>query len=229
MKTHLSIFIFLLLLAVITACKKNGYINDGGTANARVNMTTYDFLKSNPKFDSLVRIIDKAGLKEEINGDITFFATTNYGVADYVKAKKQKRIAEVGNENITFSIDDLKSSELRDSLKIYMFKGKINREQMTTEGALYDSMLGVIENVKFLIKLRRTNDYSSYLDFVDYVNYTKVIGTRDDLEANPSEIPQSQRDLSYDCQTSGIITNTGIVHVLSDNHRLFFNNESLGN
>ncbi|WP_345211186.1 hypothetical protein [Mucilaginibacter gynuensis] len=216
-------------LLALTACKKNDYINDGGKANAHVNMTTYDFLKSRPQFDSLVRIIDKAGMKDEINGNITFFATTNYGIVDYVKAKKQLKIIEVGDENINFGIKDLNAAELRDSLKIYMYKGAINRAQMTTEGTLYDSMLGAIPNVKFMIRLRRTLDYGGYVDYVDYVNFTKVIGTRDDKEADQASIPQNQKDISYDCQTSGIITTTGILHVLSDNQRLFFNGESLGN
>lgn len=230
-KIKINIVAILLLMGVIvtSACQKDDYINDGGKASGVVNMTTYDFLKSNPKFDSLVRIIDKAGMKDEINGDITFFATTNYGIVDYVKAKKQKRIIEVGDENIFFNIDNLNSAELRDSLKNYMFAGSITRSKLNTEGALYTSLLGPINNVSWLIKLRRAYDYSDYLDYVDYLNFTKVIGTRDDLQADPSTVPQASKDISYDCQTSGIITTTGIVHVLSDNHRLFFNAESLGN
>ena len=96
----------MLLSGILTfsACKKDDYINDGGKIlTGRVNMTTYDYLKSNPKFDSLVKIIDKAGMKDQVNGNITFFATTNYGAADYVSAKKQEKIVQVGNENIKFT------------------------------------------------------------------------------------------------------------------------------
>ena len=35
------------------------------------------------EFDSLDKIIDQAGMKDEINGNITFLATTNYGGAEY--------------------------------------------------------------------------------------------------------------------------------------------------
>lgn len=214
----------LMALITITSCQKDDYINDGGKIlTGRVNMTTYDYLKSNPKFDSLIKIIDKAGMKDEINGDITFFATTNYGAAEYVSAKKQEKIAQVGDENIKFSIADLNPAELKDSLKTYMFSGKITRNQLNTEGRLFNSMLGPMNGITWLIKLRRANDYAAYLDYVEYVNLTKVIGTRDDQEADPTSIPQDRRDITVDCQTSNIITTTGILHVIDNRHRLFFN------
>lgn len=228
MKKIISICICVAVV-LIASCKKDSYKNDGGVSNAYVNMTTYDYLKSKPQFDSLVRIIDRAGLKDEVNGDITFFASTNYSIVEYVRAKKNKKAIELDDENIDFGIKDLNVKELNDSLKTYMFAGKINRDQITLDGKLYNSLLGPLANVQYLIKFRRTFDYSSYVDHVDYVTYTKVIGTRDDKELNQEAIPESQKDRAIDCQTSGIITTTGIIHVLNGNHRLFFNGESLGN
>lgn len=111
-------------------------------------MTTYDFLASHPKFDSLVAIIDKAGLKELVDSDITFFAGTNYSVVGYVSAKKQKRIVELGDENIDFGIKDIGAEEL-DSLKMYMFDGPINREQMNTQGTYHLSKFGSVDNIQF--------------------------------------------------------------------------------
>jgi hypothetical protein len=225
-KKSSSYILFILFGALVFAsCKKDNYKNDGGQSSPNVNMTTYDFLKSNPLFDSLVRIIDRAGMKDAINGDITFFATTNYGSRDFVTARKVRNGVITGDENMPYTIDSLPVSEMKDSLKMYIYPGKINRGQMTTEGKLYDCALGPIPDIKFLIKLRRTRDFSDYLDHVDYVNFTKVVGTRDDQEPDPDAIPQDQKDSGYDVQTSGIITTTGIVHVLSGNHRLFFNTE----
>lgn len=215
----------LIVIWSVTACDKNDYINDGGIHDPHVNMTTYDFLDSHPKFDSLVRIIDKAGLKDLVNSDITFFATTNWGVADYVSAKKQERIIEVGDENISFSIDDLDAEELSDSLKIYMFEGTIGRDQLTTDGAYYESLFGPMDNARILLGLRRTRDYSNYVDYVDYLYYTKVVGTRDNEESNQADIPEELRDTRVDVQTSGIITTTGILHVLDGAHKLFFNEQ----
>lgn len=227
MTRSFNVLYILLAVALFTSCKKDGYKDDGGKSIAFVNMTTYDYLKSKPVFDSLVRIIDRAGMKDAINGDITFFATTNYGVADFIASRKIKRGAELGNENLPYSIDSLPANQMKDSLKMYMFTGKINREQMTVGGKLYNSLLGPINNVQFMISLRRTQDYGTYLNRVDYVRFTKVIGTRDDQEPDITAIPQTDRDIAYDCQTSGIITTTGIIHVLHGNHKLFFNTDPM--
>ena len=226
MKIVNTLFI-LILIASFTSCKKS-YLDDGGKSDPHVNMTTYDYLKSQPLFSDLVHLIDRAGLKETVNGKITFFATTNYGVEDYLKAMKQRRSIELGDENITYTLDSIPLVNL-DSLKTYMFEGAINRDQMTLEGKLYDSKFGSIPNVQYLIRLVRTFDsnYTPYVDHVDYVTYTKVYGTRDDKVLDPTTIPPDQVDVGVTCQTSGIITTTGIVHVLDGFHRLLFNNDVL--
>jgi hypothetical protein len=215
--------LFALLLLFLAACEKNTYQVDGGKSDAHVKKTTYDFLKEHGSFDSLVKIIDRAGIKDVVNSDVTFFTTTDYGVRDYVAAKKQEKIAEVGNENIEFGINNIPVKELRDSMMIYLFEGKINRDNLTPDNKYFVSKFGPIANVRFNIKLRRTRDYDSYLDYVDYLNFTKVIGTLDSEEPDYNAIPKENLDKSYDCQTSGIITTTGIVHVLNNSHRLFFN------
>lgn len=221
---YFSMFIFLVLFcAAITGCQKDSYINDGGKAKPNVDKTTYDFLKSQPKFDSLVRVIDRAGLKDMVNSGITFFASTNYSVATYVAAKKRERIIATGNENINFGIKDIPVSDL-DSLKIYMFDGAIVREKLSTSNTYFTNKFGPIDNVRFLIKMRRdVSAYNNYVDFVDYLNFTKVKGTLDTDLPPGQYVITSEKDLPYDCQTSGIITQTGVLHVLSDNHRLMFN------
>lgn len=223
-KKYLWFVIGIAATILIVACKKNDYANGGDIHNPNVNMTTYDFLASHPKFDSLVRIIDRAGLKDLVNSDITFYVTTNWGIADYVSAKKQERIVELGDENISFSIDDISPQKL-DSLKMYMFKGKISREVLNVDGEYYENIFGPIDGIRFRLGLRRTRDYSSYLDYVDYLYFTRVRGTLDADETNQNAIPESERDNRVDVQTSGIVTTTGIIHVLQGSHRLFFNQQ----
>jgi hypothetical protein len=214
-------------MAGSVSCNKNSYKVDGGTHNPKVDMTTYDYLKSKPQFSSLVRLIDRAGLKETVNGDITFFACTNYSVDEFVKARYNRRAIELNNENIIYTLDSLPLQEVKDSLKMYMFIGNLGRDQLTVEGKFYQNLLGPIPNASFYINLRRTQDYGGYIDHVDYIRFTKVIGTRDETERDQSTIPAKDRDMGYDCQTTGIITNTGTIHVMSNFHRLFFNTEPL--
>lgn len=222
MNTMKYIYVIAVLL-LFSSCQTDDYKFDGGVSEPHVNMTTYDFLRQHGQFDSLVKIIDRAGLKDIVNAEVTLFATTDYGVRDYVSAKKQEKIIEVGDENIQFGILDIPSQELRDSMMIYLFDGKINRSDLTTDNKFFVSKLGPIANVRFNIKLRRTRDFNSYLDYVDYLNFTKVIGTLDADEPDYNLIPDELLDMSYDCQTSGLITTNGILHVLDNNHRLFFN------
>jgi len=218
---NIKLMIFLVLAVSFASCKKS-YVDDGGKSNPKVNMTTYDYLKSKPIFSSFVHLIDRAGLKETVNGDITLFVTTNYGVDEYVTAMKQRRADSLNDENISYTLDSLPLQTL-DSLKVYMFPGKIGRDELTVKGKMYNSQLGA----PYLLILTRTLEYNAYVDHIDYVTYVKVIGTRDDLEPDIDAIPKDQRDLSVSCQTSGIITTTGVVHVLDGFHRLFFNNDPL--
>ncbi|MBO9562011.1 MAG: hypothetical protein J7621_04525 [Niastella sp.] len=227
MKNIITALLILVTAGSLVSCNKDSYKNDGGTHNPKVNMTTYDFLKSKPQFSSLVHLIDRAGLKDAVNGNITFFATTNYSVDEFVRARYNRRALELNNENIKYTLDSLPLQEIKDSIKMYMYTGDLGREKLTVDGKFYQNLLGNIPNVQFYIKLRRTQDYGSYIDHVDYVNFTKVIGTRDETEPDYNSIPNKDRDMSYDCQTSGIITTTGTIHVLSDFHRLFFNTEAL--
>lgn len=225
---HFFIYLFVIAApACLVSCNKNDYKSDGGLHNPKVEMTTYEYLKSKPQFSSLVYLIDRAGLKDTLNSNITFFATTNYGINDFLSARKNRRAVELHNENIIYTLDSLPVKELKDSLKMYMFKGDLGREKLTVEGQFYNPLLTGIPNVRFYVKLRRTRDYGEYIDHVDYVEFTKVVGTLDATEADPQNIPDLLKDVSYDCQTSGILTNTGTIHVLSNYHRLFYNTEPL--
>lgn len=227
MKNIITSILILVIAGNLVSCNKDSYKNDGGVHNPKVNMTTYDYLKSKPQFSSLVHLIDRAGLKDAVNGNITFFACTNYSVDEFVQARYNRRAIELNDENIKYTLDSLPLQEMKDSLKMYMFNGDLGRDKLTVEGKFYQNLLGTIPNVSFYINLRRTQDYSSYIDHVDYIRFTKVIGTRDQTEPDQTTIPANQKDMGYDCQTTGIITTTGIIHVMSNYHRLFFNTEPL--
>lgn len=223
-KNIFQLILFVNTLFFLTSCKKD-FAADGGVSDAHVNMTTYDYLKSKPIFSSLVTLIDRAGLKDVINSNCTFYATTNYGVDEYLKAMKNIRAAELDDENITYTLDSIPMFRV-DSLKTYIFDGQLGRDVLTTSGKMYPSKYGEIPNVQFKLWLDRTFAYGAYVDYLDYVTYTKVIGTDDAKEPDIDDIPVEERDQSVYAQSSGIITTNGVVHVLDGYHRLFFNTDN---
>lgn len=203
---------------IFSGCKKDGYLIDGGVHNPKVEMTTYDYLKSKAVFDTLVILIDKAGLKETINGDVTFFAPTDFCIANYINAKRGDRLGIDPFSNWTF--DSIPAQTLRDSLKLYIIPGKINRRDMTKEGEIYSTLLGD----KFQVALIPVDDQYAKLvkTWPQYVFYTKIVGAGlDDPDSKIPPLP-AELDIRYICQTSGIETNTGVLHVLKNSHTLFY-------
>ncbi len=229
MRTSIKYLMAIFLLATtLVACKKDKYKNDGGVHSPNVNFTTYDYLKQHGSFDSLIAIIDMAGLKDMVNNSKTFFAVPDWGVKDYILAKKQKKIIELQDENIEFYLKDLDVYVLRDSLKMYSFKETVNRTNITVKGKEYETEFGpMANNSKMYLYLRRVINYNDYVGTVDFINFGRVIGTVDREEPDVNLIPLDQRDKFAECQTTGIITTTGTLHVLNNFHRLFFNAEPL--
>ena len=86
MKNILKIALTISLAStIILGCKKKNYFIGGTLHNSVVNMNTYDYLKSNKVFDTLIILIDKGGLKEKINkSGSSFFAPTNYSIKKYL-------------------------------------------------------------------------------------------------------------------------------------------------
>lgn len=220
-KNILKYLLAVLVLYTFASCKK-GYLTDGGVSNPNVNMTTYDFLKSDTLFADLVHLIDRAGLKDSVNAECTFFAVTNYSIAAYLKLMKQQYSDSVHDENISYTLDSIPLFRL-DSLKTYIFHGKINRDDLTLKGKYYVSEFGTEVNAQRRLGLARTYAYSAYVDYVDYVQYSQVIGQLDADYPSTDDIPKNEVDNTDLVQTSGIVTTNGIVHVLNGYHALFFN------
>lgn len=211
---------WVLLLAVLlfTACKKDDHFIGGSPTNDHVDMTTYDYLKANPLFDTLILLIDKAGLKETINSNITFMAPTDYSIKQFLKARTKELQEELNDENVTYTIDSLKAPELRDSLMAYMYDGKIQRSDLSLEQQVYKNKVGE----DFSIRLKKTDQYGGILSAgVRYIYVAKVINGLDP-DPLPDDFPQDDRDKEDILQTTGIITKTGILHVLANTHAFYW-------
>ena len=160
MKRKISYLIAILILSTMhNACKKNDYLIGGGLADAKVNASSYDFLKSHSWafFDTTCLIIDKANLKDIINGDVTFFVPTDYSISNCL-SEKRKEVRRI-SERLDFTLDTLfkyyTSRMLMDSLGIYVIKGKVNREDMSSEGKSYET---IVNGINMWVSLEKGTD-----------------------------------------------------------------------
>jgi len=219
MKIKLSYNLTLVAFCVaFTACKKNDYIIGGDLHDPHVNMTTYDFLKTKPLFDTLVVLIDKAGLKDEINGNNTFFAPTDYSIKALLARRTLVIQQKYQDENIKYTLDSLPVPELRDSLRSHLFTGKINREQLSLENKVFKSLSGE----DFSILLKQVDSYTGLVTTrPQYLYLTKI---RNGLDPNPipDDYLDEDRDIIELVQTSGILTTNGVLHVLNNTHKFYW-------
>lgn len=219
------------MVALMMSCRKDGVI-DGGLSIARVDMTTYDFLKTHPtkQFDTTILIIDKAGLKDLINSPGTFFVPNNYAIRNYLNAKRAE--ARDKDERLDFNLDSLfkkfTPQMLKDSMGMYFFPQKIVREDLNENGTTYQTST---PNVLLNVSLESSNDYQ--VDGIinnkpNYIYLTRILGDKDIYDDKKNRVdPSGDEDLidrKVLCQTTGILTNTGVVHVLYNGHRWSFNN-----
>lgn len=224
---NIKIFVFLIVAGTaLFSCKKN-YVIGGDLFKANVNMTTYDYLKTNHTFDTLVLMIDKMQLKDDVNSSGTFFALTNYAIHKFLIAKQTQLQVQLNNENFKLRFDSLNFTSLRDSLRAYMFKDKYARGNLNQTGVYATALDGE----KRLINMRATTDYTSSIFTTDpqYIYLTKVVPLTPGgpipvditgvLQVDPRQL------LNTLCQTTGIITTTGILHVLNNNHTFTYFND----
>jgi hypothetical protein len=217
------------LIAVIAfySCKKD-YVIGGSVFNPNVNMTTYDYLKTNHLFDTLVIMIDKTGLKEEVNSSGTFFAVTNYSIKSYITQKRDQVRIEKDDENYPYTFDSLDFSMLKDSLRAYMFKEKLAIDNLQPKGVFATSNDGE----KRLVESFTTTNYTNgiFTTPPKYIYLTKIVATSENkpLPTNLDEALQVDDDqqLYTLCQTTGIITTTGILHVLNNGHTFTYFNDN---
>jgi hypothetical protein len=230
-----KIFENLLLLAGIalafSACKKD-YIT-GGIAedvNKFKNTSTYDVLKQDPLYDTLVQIIDAAGLKDKVNEQgTTFFAPTDYSIFNYL-TQRTIYVQNNINQYSKFGLDSLiyylnnDIDGTKDSLLMYLVHQPLPYESLSNTGAYYATELpgdSVIVSYEYT---KNTNlGYNPVVSNIPQVVFFTQVWYHYDLnDDNPAgDIPE---DLGVHTlvKTSGIQTQNGIMNALESSHTLFF-------
>lgn len=216
------IYIVLLLLGLYS-CQDN--VADGGLTSPTVDKTTVEFLRTQPKFDTIMILFEKAGLLNQLDKqNATVIMPTNYSVLQFIKQLEAQKIKEHDDENLKYTFNDLIGDIdlYKDSLKMYIVNQPITRDVLlaATDGKIEThSLLG--NDVE--ISIVSTKLYTEWLPNSDVklIHYKNVINGLD--PSDNTSVATENKDVDNICQTSGIITKTGVLHVLEDTHNLFFN------
>ncbi|NLR80682.1 hypothetical protein [Chitinophaga eiseniae] len=206
------IHLLLLLLLALAGCKKDNYlVNDGGTDLERIRkMSTYDFLRESKVLDTVVLLIDRAGMKDEINGDITFFSPTTYGVNSFLKQQTIALQRRTNNENIKFTLDSLSADSIKFYLRRHIFKGVIDKKALTYTKKSFTNVNG---EGNYYINLEKYYiDVSGIRSTTNRIRFRRIFGQPD--EDVPDGVENREPDFYTYVQTSEVRTATGMVHVL---------------
>lgn len=233
MKTGNSIIfagLFITAIVLFTECKKD-YITGGSMqdVNQYTRTTTYDVLKTNPLYDTLVQLIDAAGLKSKINEENnTFFAPSDYSVLSYLNrrtlaAQAINQYAQWGMDSLIYYLkNNIKGTA--DSLRLYLIHKPLNFSVLTSTGAVYPTELaGDTAIVSYEYTKNSNLGYNSQVSGVpQLVYFTQLWHHYEVSEAAPAGDVPPNIGVHTLCKTSGIVTQTGIMNALDNSHILFF-------
>lgn len=224
------VVIIVAVIMLFTACKKD-YITGGSVEdiNKYKNTSTYDVLKSSPLYDTLVQLIDTAGLKDKINETgITLFAPSDYSVYSYLSARTLK--AQLINQNAKFALDSMfyylrnNIRGTKDSLLMYLIKKPLLYADLTDVGAYHQTELaGNSVIVSYEYTRSGALGYNSIVSGVPQVVYFTHLWYPYSLSpANPAGEVPINIGVHTLVKTSCIITKNGVLNALDNSHTLFF-------
>jgi hypothetical protein len=232
-KISYRLLVVFMAIALLGACKKD-YIT-GGTpddVNAYKSMTIYDVLKSNPLYDTVVRLIDTAGIKDKINAQgVTFFAPTDNAVLSYLNARTLRVQATI-NQNSKFLLDSLfyylrnNIKGTRDSMLMYLVPKSLPYSSLTVSGNIYQTSLpgdSVIVSYEYVSTSNNNNGYNPIVSVVPQVVYfTQLWGAYTITPSTPAGSIKPPTGIHNLVKTSGITTQNGIMNALDNSNLLFF-------
>lgn len=220
-KIKKHVFIILGAMLILTSCKKD-YVEGGKISdiNRFANVTTLDALRSMPQFDTLVQLIDAAGIQDQINAKGTLFAPTNGSVRSYL-SMRTLFLQNTVDLSKSFLLDSLtyhlknNLNGIKDSLLMYLIDKPLTPDLLTEDGTVYPTKFSG-DNVS--ISFEETTDGNmGYTDLISSVPrlmfYAQLWGREQSEEDEQNKIL---------IKTAFIKTENGIINVLDPGHTLFF-------
>lgn len=218
------------VVLLLAACKKD-YIVGGVEEDIYKyqNTTTYDVLKTDPLYDTLVMLIDTAGFKDKVNTEnTTFFAPSDFAIYSYLSKRTQR--AQITNQYAKWGLDSLfyyvrnNIQGTRDSMQLYLVKKSLPHSALTDVGVKYPTQLTGDTAIVSYEYTKNTNlGYNPVVSGVPQVIYYTHLWKSYNLSpSNPASAVPSSVGVHTLVKNSGIITKNGIMNGLENSHILFF-------
>lgn len=127
------------LALALVSCEKMSSI--GGTVNSteKLDITTSEWLASQPETAVVAQLFEKAGLNDVINGEVTLLAPNQWAVNRYIRRHNSMTRKADGDE--PFILDSLMNEDLS-RLLMYVYPGVFTIEDIPEEGVYLTSLDG---------------------------------------------------------------------------------------
>lgn len=238
------------VLFVLVGCSKNKDYIIGGKANDtnRVNQTTLDFLKSFDATSETGILFEKGGLGNEVNGNVTIIAPSNYAVNRYLR-RRNNRLLRLNPNATLLTVETIPIEDLQ-QLKMYIVDGKYAIDSIPAGGIKLETHLPG-DSILLYTAISNSEPGAAWdgsgIPGLGY-QYSNFMQTRPtklyvqfkrgaNWEMDPNQrinmgYDNPECDQVYEMYISNVITNNGVVHVIysgdynySDHyyyHTLFF-------
>ncbi|BDF56657.1 MULTISPECIES: fasciclin domain-containing protein [Butyricimonas] len=202
-----KILLAISIVLTIVSCTTDYNMNNTGLANGKFDGTMYDYFHSDSyNWDSLIIMIDRAGLQDLFNGEvegyeeITFWGPTNNSI---------RRWMLEGGTGVPRRLKDLSPEECRKYVMAHVVKGKT---------MLNDIPRGTINmgSVSGGMTMYGEDNKNEMWVYTEQLPYNGVI----DVGAVIIKIRSMRTLVDIDIASCNIEPTTGVVHSLHPNYTL---------
>ena len=202
-----KILLAISIVLTIVSCTTDYNMNNTGLANGKFDGTMYDYFHSDSyNWDSLIIMIDRAGLQDLFNGEvegyeeITFWGPTNNSI---------RRWMLEGGTEVPKRLKDLSPEECRKYVMAHVVKGKT---------MLNDIPRGTINmgSVSGGMTMYGEDNKNEMWVYTEQLPYNGVI----DVGAVIIKIRSMRTLVDIDIASCNIEPTTGVVHSLHPNYTL---------
>lgn len=225
------ILILICVTTVMVSCSQEDYVIGGETNELGVDKTTFEFLADFEETTKTAQIFEKAGMIDEINGDVTLIAPSNYAINRYLRRRNNRRLRLDPNSEL-WTVEDIPVEELKENLGMYIVDGDWWRETIPAEGIILpthkegDSIRLTLEESSMEPGMAWDGAGTPGLGY-QYSNFMQTLPKKifvhykrgENWELNPNEragmnYGNPERDIVYQMLISDVLTNTGVVNVI---------------